>query len=163
MPEVIWNINWHRGVRKEKMSDILIGLYELAEEQEIDVDWISMDTANSLSLLLPDGSCCIAIDPWKMPTLEKEISTLAHELGHCYTGSFYNRYATCDVRQKHENRADKWAVTHLISKDELDKALSEGHTEIWDLAERFNVTEDFIRKAVCWYEHGNLAVDVCFH
>lgn len=141
----------------------LISLYDYAEEEGIEVYWFSLACAESLSYCDSEGTCFIAMDPWRLPTISDETSKLAHELGHCYTGSFYNRYATCDVRQKHENRADKWAVTHLISKDELDKALSEGHTEIWDLAERFNVTEDFMRKAVCWYEHGNLAVDVCFH
>lgn len=28
------------------------------------------------------------------------------------------------------------------------------------LADRFGVTEAFMRKAVCWYAHGNLAVEM---
>ena len=35
---------------------------------------------------------------------------LAHELGHCCTGSFYNQWATADCRRRHENVADKWAI-----------------------------------------------------
>jgi len=137
-------------------------LYVYAEERGIEVDWYSMVRAPSLSLPLPDGTCCIAIDPWKMDTIEKETVSMAHELGHCETGSFYNRYATLDVRQKHENRADKWAICRLIPVDELDQAVADGYTEMWQLAEHFGVTEPFMRKAVCLYTHGNLAAELYF-
>lgn len=139
-----------------------LDLYEYAEDHGIDVDWIPMARATSLSISLPDGSYAIAIDPWKMDTLGQETVCLAHELGHCRTGSFYNRLATLDIRKKHENRADKWAVRHLISADQLDDAVANGYDTLWDLAEHFGVTEDFMRKVVCWYTHGNLAADLYF-
>lgn len=138
----------------------LIDLYQFAERRGIDVDWIPMGRALSLSVSLDDGTCCIALDPWKMDTVKKETVCLAHELGHCERGAFYNRWAACDVRQRHENRADKWAIEHLIPLEQLNGAVAAGHTEIWSLAEYFGVTEDFMRKAVCWYTHGNLAVDL---
>ena len=78
----------------------------------------------------------------------------------CITGSFYNIYATVDHRQRHENRADKWAVRKLIPKDELECAVADGCTEIWELAERFGVTEQFMQKAVCFYMNGNLATEL---
>lgn len=156
MPETISDI---KSSRKEVS---LIDLYDYAEEKGIDVDWVSMRRADSLSIELPDGSQCIAIDPWKMDTVEKETVSLAHELGHCSTGSFYNRYAKRDVMQKHENRADKWAIKRLVPVEELVKAVTEGHTELWDLADYFGVTEDFMKKAVCWYTYGNLATELYF-
>jgi len=84
----------------------LLELYEFAENHNIDVDWVPLTASKSLSMPFPDGSYGIAVDPWKMDTLEIETVLLSHELGHCMTGSFYNKYATCDVRRKHENRAD---------------------------------------------------------
>ena len=140
----------------------LLDLYHYAEDNQIDVDWISMVRAASLSIPLPDGGYAIAIDPWKMDSTEKEIVCLAHELGHCRTGSFYNCFAARDIRQRHENHADKWAIKKLIPQDELDQAISDGYTEPWELAEHFGVTEDFLRKAVCWYAHGNLASDLYY-
>lgn len=148
--------------KSSKTRTRLIELYEYAEKNAIDVDWFPMEIATSLSAELPSGKLCIAIDPWKMETVAKETVALGHELGHCTTGSFYNRFAKRDVIQKHENRADKWAIKKLISADELDDAVAEGHTEIWDLAEYFGVTEDFMRKAVCWYTYGNLATELYF-
>ena len=76
------------------------------------------------------------------------------------TGSFYSVYTAVDCRQRHENRADKWAIKHLIPVKDLDEAVANGCTEIWELAERFGVTEEFARKAVCYYVHGNLATEL---
>lgn len=87
---------------------------------------------------------------------------LAHEIGHSVRGAFYNPYAALDVRQKHENRANKWAIEKLIPEEELDKAVADGYTDISSLAEHFDVTADFMKMAVCWYTYGNLAVDLYF-
>jgi len=139
------------------MAD-LIELYQFAEQEGIDVDWISMGRTLSLSVPLTDGTCCIALDPWKMDTVAKETVCLAHELGHCKYGAFYDQRAALDIRQKHENKADKWAIKMLIPEEELQALIAEGRTEIWELAEYFNVTEDFMCKALCWYKNGNLDV-----
>ena len=136
-----------------------LDLYAYAENRNIDVDWVPMRRATSLSVPLGDGYA-IALDPWKLGTLAQETVCLAHELGHCETGSFYNRYAALDVRQQHENRADKWAIRRLVPAEELDAAMADGCDTIPALADRFGVTEPFIRKAVCWYAHGNLAVEM---
>lgn len=140
------------------MTDLL-ELYRAADVAGVTVDAFRLDSRESIALQDGDGSCYIAIDPFKLESIADEKTKLAHELGHCVTGSFYNRYSTSDVRQQHENRADKWAIRKMISEKELDAAVADGHTELWDLAEHFGVTEDFMRKVVCWYKYGSLAVD----
>jgi len=107
-----------------------------------------------------NGSCYIAIDPYKLRSTQEEKEKLAHELGHCLTGSFYSIYTAVDCRQRHENRADKWAIKKLIPADELEEVAANGCTEIWELAEHFGVTELFMRKAVSYYVHGNLATEL---
>ena len=134
----------------------LCSLYDLAEQDNIDVAWFPLQADRSMAIQMADGSCAIAIDPWKMETLADEATSLGHELGHCETGSFYNPFAALDVRQKHENRADKWAIQHLVPRDELSKALAAGHRDTWDLADCFNVSEQLIKKALCFYAYGNL-------
>lgn len=68
------------------MTDLL-DLYGLAEEHGTEIYWFDLGTAESLSLPLEDGSCAIAMDPWRMSTLADEKVKLAHELGHCETGA----------------------------------------------------------------------------
>ena len=108
------------------MTDLL-ELYNLAEQHGTPVYWFDLGATESLSLQMEDGSCAIAMDPWRIPTLAEEKVKLAHELGHCETGAFYNRYATRDVRQKHENRANSvtadGAITARSAAELADTAL----------------------------------------
>ena len=137
-------------------------LYALAEEQNIEVIETALPQNGSLSVLDECGRCYIGIDESVMDGGALELTHMGHELGHCLTGSFYSVHTAVDCRQRHENRADKWAISHLISVEELDEAVAQGCTEIWELAEHFDVTEQFMRKAVCYYVHGNVAAELYF-
>ena len=129
----------------------LISLYEYAENHNIDVDWCTMFRAESLSVRLNDGSCAIAIDPFKLVNTADETYKLAHELGHCETGSFYSQYAPFDERGRNEARATRWAIKKLLPFDEMRTAMEEGYTEPYQLAEYFEVPEDLIQQAVEYY------------
>ena len=137
-------------------------LYDLAEQENIPVYRFSLPQTGSMSVMDNMGRCCIGMDPVLEDGGARERVHLSHELGHCLTGSFYSIHTAVDCRQRHENRADKWAVKKLIPVDELDAAIANGCTEIWELAEQFGVTEQFIRKAICYYVHGNLATELYF-
>ena len=137
-------------------------LYHLARKENIEVISFPMAENGSMSILQEDGLCFIGMDASVQDGGIQERVHLSHELGHCITGSFYNRYAAMDCRQRHENRADKWAIEQLITVDALDEAIADGCTEVWELAERFEVTEDFVKKAVCYHVHGNLATQLYF-
>lgn len=140
----------------------LMDLYHIAKQNDIDIDCFKLKKREALSIMYGEGECYIAIDPFQLSSSIDEKVKLGHELGHCMTGSFYNEAATCDIRRKHEHRADKWEIYELVPVNELDEAIADGYTEIWDLAEYFGVTEDFMRKAVCWYTYGNLNTDLYF-
>lgn len=136
--------------------------YRLAEQQNITVDLFRLQSREALSLMDSDGQCHIALDPARISCEAEERVRLAHELGHCMTGAFYNRYSDFDCRQRHENKADKWAVAAIVTEDELDEAVAEGCESLFDLAERFGVTEELMKKAVCWYTYGNMAAEMYF-
>ena len=137
-------------------------LYDLAQQQNIEVLRYPMQENGSMSIMLDDGTCYIGIDGSVQDGSVQERVHMGHELGHCVTGSFYNRYSPFDIRRRHENRADKWAICQLIPLEDLDEAIAEGCCELWELAERFGVTEQFIKKAVCYYVHGNVAEELYF-
>lgn len=130
----------------------LTSLYTLAKTNDIQVFSFDMNACESMSLL-KSGNCYIAIDPFKIKSISDEKVKLAHELGHCETGAFYNQYAVCDIRERHERRADKWAIKKLVPEDELKKACKWCHN-VWELSEHFGVTEDFMQKALDYYK-GN--------
>ena len=141
---------------------LLPELYATASQQNIPIYSCPMPQCGSMSLQLRDGSCAIGMDDRVADGGAQERVHLGHELGHCLTGSFYSVYTAVDSRQRHENRADKWAIRKLIPVDQLDDAVASGCTELWELAERFGVTESLMRKAVCLYVHGNVAQELYF-
>nr|DAQ53964.1 MAG TPA: IrrE protein [Caudoviricetes sp.] len=110
-----------------------------------------MNECESISVL-QDGNCFVAIDPMKLQSETEEKEKLSHELGHCATGAFYNRYAACDIREKHERRANIWSIKKLVPKDELLKALDDCFcANRFELAEHFGVSEDFMQMALDYY------------
>lgn len=118
--------------------------------------------ATTIKLKPPFEAWGIFLDKGRLRTAPEEKSALLHESGHYATGTTHEASSPFDLIEKHEYKADKWAVQRALSSDELDEAVVEGHIELWDLAEYFGVTEDLIRKAVCWYTYGSLNADLYF-
>ena len=129
-------------------------IYREAEEDDVEVHFMSMEEQSSISI--PNH---IGIDPSKFSTISQECTVAVRELGHVNTGSFYNIYATIENRRKLENRADRNAIERYIDKQELKRLMHSGVTQYDRLARHFGFTEDFMKKAVCLYVHGNLAVE----
>ena len=137
-------------------------LYRYAEQENIAVDRFPLQSRQALSIMDEAGCCHVAIDPGQLTGEADERAKLAHELGHCATGAFYNRYSDFDNRQRQENKADKWAICQLVTEEELDDAVALGRVTLWELAEHFGIPEPLMKKAVCWYTYGNLAEELYF-
>lgn len=133
-------------------------LYEIAEENGTDIICCDLPETCSVSVITSTGRCCIGIDPFEIETTAEERVHLAHEIGHCETFAFYNAYSPLEIREKQEMKADRWAVSTLVPVWELTEALKRGINEIWDLAEYFDVTEEFIKKAIRIYQLKGIAV-----
>lgn len=108
------------------------------------------------------GRYGVFMDFGNIHTGAEELVVVAHEGGHISTGATHRVDSPYDLVEKHEYKADKWAVQRLIPEEALDEAVAGGCTELWQLAEHFGVTEEFMKKAVCWYVHGNLAAELYF-
>lgn len=128
----------------------LLKLYDIADQEGIDVDCIGLVKRESLAIM-DHGSCYIAIDPFKLTSSIDEKVKLSHELGHCLTGSFYNQYVPFDERRRNESRATRWALKKLLPFEEMRAAMDGGYTEPHELADYFEVTEDLIREAIAYY------------
>lgn len=130
--------------------------YAVADDNGIPVVPFPLGGIEAMSCLDSDGQTYIGIDPDKIASNQDEKLKLSHELGHCMTGSFYNVYATCDIWQKQENRANRWAYEHLVSKKEIAEAVKNGFREIWELAELFDVPPETMARICSYYKYNNL-------
>lgn len=127
-------------------------LYNYADRKNIKIECYDFKQIQCASVCVNDN-CYIAINPFNIETYADEKVKLAHEIGHCEAGSFYNKYSPLDIREKHEYAANKWSINKLIPKDELANAILNGYTECWELAEIFEVTCEFMYKAMEFYEN----------
>lgn len=129
-------------------------IYEEAEADGVSVHFLPLEALASLSV--PQH---IGLDLRKLPTLAQENTAAVHELGHVTTGSFYTVFSPFDERRRCEIRADRAAITRHIDPAELNRLLEQEKRPLWEIAEHFGFTEEFIRKAICLYTQGNLATE----
>lgn len=142
--------------RNEKAENDNLIAY--AESENIPVFYGNIPLTKSMSVH-HNGKSYIAIDPNLVESSADGKVKIAHELGHCETGSFYTRHSPLDVLEKHEYRADKWAAHRLIPPESLADAIKDGYTEPWQLAEKFEVTEEFIRRTIYIYQCEGVDVE----
>lgn len=125
-------------------------MYRLAESEGVSVINFALPKCRAMSFL--DGkSCYIGLDNSKKYSASEEKSMLAHELGHCQTGAFYNEYTPFSVRSKCERQADEWAILTCVPYDSLIDAYESGIYHPYELAEYFGVSEAFLKKALDYY------------
>ena len=123
------------------------------------INWLKKKTSPSSALSSAASKPCllcrvkihIAIDPFQLKSAADEKVKLAHDLGHCVQGAFYNQYSPVDIVERSEYKANKWAIEQLVPEEELRKACAEGETTIFELSEHFGVTEQFMRLACDFY------------
>lgn len=132
------------------------GLYEIARENQITIDNYIMRSERGAFSVCLDGECYIALDPFRLKSTADEKAKLAHELGHCMTGAFYTEYSGLATRRHQEIKADKWAINKTIPRAELYAAYKRGYTQPWEVADYFDVPEDFARKAMIYYRDNSL-------
>ena len=128
----------------------LLNLYRTAERRNVAVECFRLEGTPACSVEL-NGRCFVGIDPFQLESTADEKVKLAHELGHCLQGGFYRRTSPFELRERCEVLADRWAMTQLMPLPDVQAAMKEGCTEVWQLAERFGVTEEFVRTVLAVY------------
>lgn len=140
--------NLHNNEKKNRPLSTA-ALYELAAGRGVPVYAFPLSHVPSLSIMDEQGQCVVGMAPDLRGREEK--LCLAHELGHCITGAFYNRHSSGAVRGKSEYKADKWAFYHLLPPIAVQRAMEAGLTRPHELAEHFEVPEEFLLRALDYY------------
>ena len=132
----------------------LQGLYETADGLGLQICYFPMGQITAIST--PDGF--IGMDVDKLENTAEETVCLAHEMGHCLTGSFYTVESSLCQQRRCEERADRWAMGQLVPLEELKGLLERGVPRPDELAEHFGVPEQFLRKCVQFYKEAKGAL-----
>jgi len=124
-------------------------LREEARQQGIRVYTMQFDAVSSISA--PIGAGVIGYDPGQMQNQADACVHVAHELGHCVRGAFYNDSTPLQTRARQEWKAAKWSYRFLLPKEVLLQACREPDISPEEIAERFNVTVEFLLQALAFY------------
>ena len=74
-----------------------------------------------------------------------------HELGHAGTGALHKVSSPFELVERSEYRANRWAAEHFLPVEDFQEAFAAGYTEPWQLAEYFDLPEDDVFKAYCYW------------
>lgn len=134
--------------------DKLDALYRDADDSGVPVVFCpierdSMITCNALGAL-------ILLNSSRHHSRAQELYMMAQEMGHWHTDSYYTIASTVRSRIKAEFQADTWMVLHMVTPVDLRAAFAEGCTELWQLAERFDLPEQIIERAIEIYRAKGL-------
>ena len=124
-------------------------LLKLAEQNGIDVVETSLPESGSM-IVEQAGACTVGLDSGLRGPRKK--ARLAHELGHAMKGALYRAGSPLVTRSRCEYRANKWAFTHLVPLDQLEKICAAHLSEpLCVIAEEMDLPEDFLRAAIRYY------------
>ena len=130
--------------------------YEKLQSEIADSDIVCEYTTSyrlSAFAVRVDGDYGIFFNEGAYRTTAERYVALGHEKAHCDTGALYSEHTPLITRERCEYRANKKSVYALVPLDELIDAIETPWNSVYDLAERFSVTDKFMRKALNIYEH----------
>lgn len=74
-----------------------------------------------------------------------------HELGHAATGALHKVDSPYELVERSEYRANRWAAEHFLSADAFRQAFADGCTQLWELAEYFDLPEQDTERALNYW------------
>lgn len=130
-------------------------LYKRAYMEGLEIDNVHMRELRAIAF--PEG--WIAIDYRKFDSETELKCILAHEIGHCETGSFYNVYSPYCLKAQCEHQANKRAAMILMPYRDVVEAIRMGYATIEELADYFEVTIEFAKMSMSIYEDRIRGID----
>lgn len=84
-----------------------------------------------------------------------------HELGHAGTGALHKVSSPFELVERSEYRANRWAAEHFLPVEDFRDAFAAGYTELWQLAEYFDLPEQDIKNALTyWTERKDITFNL---
>lgn len=74
-----------------------------------------------------------------------------HELGHIATGALHKIDSPYELVERSEHRAIRWTAEHFLSAEAFQEAFQAGYTELWQLAEYFDLPEADVQSALDYW------------
>ena len=97
------------------------------------------------------GFYAVFLDFTKIRSMRLLRGVCCHELGHAATGALHKVDRPFETVERSEHRANRWCAEHYLTEEDFRKAFSCGCTQLWELAEYFDLPEQDIQKALTYW------------
>ena len=94
------------------------------------------------------GNYAIFLDFTKIRSTRVLRSVCCHELGHAATGALHKVDSPYELVERNEYRANRWAAENYLTEEDFRCAFAAGCTELWQLAEYFDLPEKDVQWAL---------------
>ena len=117
-----------------------------------DIDVIPFAGCPSPGATLRDGKYyAIFLDFTKIRSARLLRGVCVHELGHAATGSLHKVSSPFETVERSESRAQRWAAENYLTEADFRAAFTAGCTELWELAEYFDLPEEDVKNAYAFW------------
>lgn len=131
----------------------LSDFYQYCRDHEVDV--IPFDGSPQPGATIRDQDAyAIFLDFTKIRSTRLLRGVCYHELGHAATGALHKIDSPFELVERNEYRANRWAAEQYLTEEAFREAFSEGYTELWQLAEYFDLPEADIQAALTYWSEG---------
>ena len=99
-----------------------------------------------------DGSrYAIFLDFSKIQSTRLLRGVCCHELSHVATGALHRANSPYEQAERSEYRANRYMAQAFLTEEAFRDAFSAGYTELWQLAEFFDLPEQDIKNALTYW------------
>ena len=98
-----------------------------------------------------EGYYGIFLDFTKINDLRLLRGVCCHELGHAATGALHKVSSPYEMWERSEYRANRYMAQHFLTAEEFQEAFRAGYTELWQLAEYFELPEQDVKNALSYW------------
>ena len=120
--------------------------YHYCKQNQVDV--IPYDGCPKPGATIRDaGFYAVFLDFTKIKSTRLLRGVCYHELGHVATGALHKVDSPYELAERSEYRAIRWSAESYLTQDAFREAFSAGFTEIWQLAEYFDLPQQEILAA----------------
>ena len=129
----------------------VVEVYKKIEDENVQILSFGISGIKGLTICA-DGNCGVFINDKEINNSDEEFCVVAHEYGHCATGTLYRLNSDESYVSQCEYRADRKAVLTFLPIDRLNDAIECGCQTSYEFSEYLDLPEKFVIMAFNHYQ-----------
>ena len=125
-------------------------VYKKIEDNNIKIFPFGVDGIKAVTIET-DNRYGIFMNKKEIKDVKEEFCVLAHEYGHCASGSTHRLYSPLDLICRHEYKADRKAIIDFVPIDRIKDAIQCGCKTVYEFSDYLDLPEAFVSKALQHY------------